>query len=222
MGLAFDGGSNQSVITKEYAARKKLKKVGFTVLVIGFGSPEPEMGELYEVPLKVSGKREITIKAVAVEAIHNGPAAKCPDNITTRFLQSRNTKSWDLNQAGGAIDICLGMDYPFLQPRHLEKEFRAGQLHLYTTVFGGGLILHGVMLPEVLEAVDKPLVHAAPLQDLPEDEEAEVDLPEDEEAEVDLPEDEEAKVGLPEDEEAEVDLPKDEEAEVDLPEDEEA
>jgi hypothetical protein len=61
VGLAFDGGSNHSIITKEYAARKKLKKVGFTVPVIGFGSPEAEMGELYEVLLKASGKMNITI-----------------------------------------------------------------------------------------------------------------------------------------------------------------
>ncbi len=50
-GLAFDGGSNHSAITKEYYAWKKLKKVGFTVPVIGFGSPEDEMEVLYEVPL---------------------------------------------------------------------------------------------------------------------------------------------------------------------------
>jgi hypothetical protein len=37
------------------------------------------MTELYEVPLRASGKREITIRAVAVEAIHNGPTAKCPN-----------------------------------------------------------------------------------------------------------------------------------------------
>ncbi len=40
VGLAFDGGNNQSIITKEYASRKKLRKVGFTVPVIGFGSSE--------------------------------------------------------------------------------------------------------------------------------------------------------------------------------------
>jgi hypothetical protein len=80
--LSFDGGSNHSVITKEYAAKKKLKKVSFTVPVIGFGRPEAEMGELYEVPLKASGKRNITIRAEAVEFIHSGPPAKCPDNTT--------------------------------------------------------------------------------------------------------------------------------------------
>jgi hypothetical protein len=102
------------------------------------------MEELYEVPLRASGKLEVTIRAVAVEVIHNGPAARCPANIATRFLQSRNAKPWDLDQAGRATDVCLGMDYPFLQPRHLEKEFRGGQLHLYTSVFGSGFILRGV------------------------------------------------------------------------------
>jgi hypothetical protein len=101
VGLAFDSHSNHSVITKEYATRTKLKKVGVTIPVIDFGSPEPEMGELYEVSLRASGKREIVISAVAVKAIHNGPAAKCPSNIASRFLQSRNVKPWDLHQAGG-------------------------------------------------------------------------------------------------------------------------
>jgi hypothetical protein len=73
VGLAFDSGSNQSFVTTEYACSRKLKKVGFAVPVIGFGSTEPVMGELYEVPLRASSKWDITIKAVAVEAIHNGP-----------------------------------------------------------------------------------------------------------------------------------------------------
>jgi hypothetical protein len=170
VGLAFDGSSNQSVVTKEYASRKKLRKVGFTVPVIGFGGPEPEMGELYEVPLRASGKRDSVIRAVAVEAIHNGPPARCPENIATRFMQSRNAKSGDLSQAGGTTDICLGMDYPFLQPKYLEKEFRGGQLHLYTSVFGGGLILRGVELPEVREPVNMSSPKVAQQDELTEDE----------------------------------------------------
>jgi hypothetical protein len=187
VGLAFDGSSNQSVITREYAERKKLKKVSFKVPVIGFSGPELEMGELYEVPLRASGKWVVTVRAVAMEAIHNGPAAKCPDNITTRFLQSRNAKSWDLDQAGGETKICLGMDYPFLQPRHLEKEFRGGQLHLYTSVFGSGLILCGVELPKVVETVATSPVEVAPLDSLPVDERDLEVSQVDEEAQEDLP-----------------------------------
>jgi hypothetical protein len=40
------------------------------------------------------------------------------------------------------------MDYPYLQPRHLEQEMSGGPLNLYTSVFGGGPILLGVELPE--------------------------------------------------------------------------
>ncbi len=209
VGLAFDGGRNQSAISKEYAARKKLKKVGFTVPVNGFGNPEPEMGELYEVPPRTSSKREVIIQAVAVEAIHNGPGARCPENIATRFLQSRNAKSWDLDQAGGPVDVCLGMDYPHLQPRHLETELRGGHLHLYMSVFGGGLILRRGGLPEVLETVNKPLGPAAPLQGLREDKEAGLDPLEDKEAGLDPPpKDEEVKASPPEGEEAGVDPPR--------------
>jgi hypothetical protein len=222
VGLAFDGGSNQSFVIIEYASRKKLKKVGFTVPVIGFGSLEPVMGELYEVPLRASGKRDITIKAVAVEAIHNSPPARCTENIATRFLQSRNAKSGDLSQAGGVTDICLGMDYPFLQPKYLKKEFTGGQLHLYTSVFGAGLILRGVELPAVREPVYVTPPVVAHLEELPEDVETLEDLPEDVEALEDLPEDVEALEDLPKDKRALEDLPEDMEALEDLPEDVEA
>jgi hypothetical protein len=45
------------------------------------------------------------------------------------------------------MDICIGMDYPFLQPRHLVQGMRQGLLHLYLLVFGKGLILQGVEIP---------------------------------------------------------------------------
>jgi hypothetical protein len=99
-----------------------------------------------------------------------------------------------------------------LQPRHLEKEFRGGQLHLYTSVFGGGLILRGVELPEALETMDKSPVQVDPLNELPVDFESQEELLEDEEAQEDLPEDEEVQEDLPKDEKAQEDLPEDEEA----------
>jgi hypothetical protein len=60
------------------------------------------------------------------------------------------------------------MDYPFLQPRYQEKEFTGGQLHLYTLVFGGGLILRGVEQPEVREPVHVPTPAVEILEELPE------------------------------------------------------
>jgi hypothetical protein len=47
--------------------------------------------------------------------------------------------------------ICIGMDYPFLQPRHLKQEQCSGLLHLYTSLLEGGLILLGAELPEEKE-----------------------------------------------------------------------
>ncbi len=90
---------------------------------------------MFKVPLRASGKRNITIRAVVVETILNGPDAKCPDNLAWRFMQSRNAKPWDLHQPGGVIDICLGMDYPFLQPRHLEKESGVAGTPLHLSIW---------------------------------------------------------------------------------------
>jgi hypothetical protein len=43
------------------------------------------------------------------------------------------------------------MDYPILQAKYLEREMKGGPLHLYTSVFGVGLILQGEELPEPME-----------------------------------------------------------------------
>jgi hypothetical protein len=75
VGLAFDSGSNCTIVTKEYAVRKKLKKIG---PVISFGSLDTEMADLYQLPLWASGKRRIKVNAVSVVAICNGPPARCP------------------------------------------------------------------------------------------------------------------------------------------------
>jgi hypothetical protein len=81
------------------------------------------------------------------------------------------------------IDICLGMDYHFLHPRH-----------------------------DMVETMNRSPIEVAALNMLPVDEEAMEDLPVDEEAMEDLPVDEAAEEDPQEDEEAMEDLPVEEEA----------
>jgi hypothetical protein len=69
VGISFDAGSNHTFITWDYAAWRKLKKIGCSIPVIGFGIPNVEVGNLYEVPLQASGKRKITVNAMVVAAI---------------------------------------------------------------------------------------------------------------------------------------------------------
>jgi hypothetical protein len=47
-----------------------------------------------------------------------------------------------------SLDVCIGMDYPFLELRYLEQKMRGSPLHQYTLVFRGSLILRGVELPK--------------------------------------------------------------------------
>ncbi len=56
--------------------------MGSVVPVIGFGSPDVEAGDVYEVPHNASRKRCIMVSAVAVESIYKRPPAKCLYNIT--------------------------------------------------------------------------------------------------------------------------------------------
>ena len=51
--------------------------------------------------------------------------------------------SGELHQTGEATDICVGADYPQLQPKHIEREIGNGQLHVYQSAFGCGYILRG-------------------------------------------------------------------------------
>jgi hypothetical protein len=72
VGLAFDGDSNCTVVIEEYAKRMRLKKNRSGCPAIGFGSSTVKMGDLYEVLLKASWKRKITMSAVSAAAIYNG------------------------------------------------------------------------------------------------------------------------------------------------------
>ncbi len=46
-----------------------------------------------------------------------------------------------LHQPGGVTDICIGMDYDFLQIKHLEQEMSKSPQQMDTSAFEGG---HGV------------------------------------------------------------------------------
>ena len=57
--------------------------------------------------------------------------------------------SGELHQTGEATDVCIGADYPHLQPKHIEQEMNNGPLHVYRTVFDCGFVLRGVEPPAV-------------------------------------------------------------------------
>ncbi len=54
----------------------------------------------------------------------------------------------DLHQPSRVTCIGIGMDYDFLQPKHLEQVMCSGPLHLYTSVFRGGLIQQAMEPPK--------------------------------------------------------------------------
>jgi hypothetical protein len=106
------------------------------------------MGDLYEVSLRASGKRKITLNTVSMSSIYNGPPAICPHNIMWKFLQSGGAIAYDLHQPGGVTFLCSGM--------YLEQEMHGGHLHLHTSMLGGGLILQELE-PQKKETPEKKL-----------------------------------------------------------------
>jgi hypothetical protein len=88
------------------------------------------MSILYKVPLN---RRKLTTNEVSMASINNRPLNVCLHNIIWKYLQSRGARVYDLHQWGGVTDICIGMDYDFLQLKYLEQEMHGSSLHLYTS-----------------------------------------------------------------------------------------
>jgi len=84
------------------------------------------------------------LEAMAVPHIYTGQAAKCPKNMRKRFMKTYTPLSGELHQTGEATDVCIGADYPQLQPKHIEREMGDGPLHIYQSVFGCRFVLRGV------------------------------------------------------------------------------
>ncbi len=108
-------------------------------------------------PLEAFGWWKITMNVVSVASIYKGVPAICPHDVIWEFLQSSGASDDDLHQPWGIMDICIGMDCDFLQPKHLEQKMCGSHLHLYTSVFGGWLILPRVEPLEVQESEDLPV-----------------------------------------------------------------
>jgi len=120
-----------------------MQRLSCNTAAVGLGQTAATSGGMYMVMLRDRWGNEHRLEAMAVPHIHTGPAARCPQNLRKQFLRTYMPLSGELHQAGGATDICVGADYPQLQPQHIEKEIGDGQLHVYRSAFGCGYILRG-------------------------------------------------------------------------------
>ncbi len=78
---------------------------------------------------------------VSVAHIYSRLPAIFSNNFTWRFWESRGATAYVLHQLGVVMDLCISMGNDFMQPKHLEQEMYGRPLHLYTSVFAGGMIL---------------------------------------------------------------------------------
>jgi hypothetical protein len=141
--IAFDGGSDRTTVTESYAKRMGMQRLSCNTTAVGLGQAAATSGGMYVMMLSDRWGNEHKLEAMAVPHIHTGPAARCPQNLRKRFLRTYMPLSGELHQTGEATDICVGADYPHLQPKHIEKEIGNGQLHVYQSAFGCGYILRG-------------------------------------------------------------------------------
>ena len=104
--IAYDGGSNQTIVTEEYAKRKGLKRIGGAAAAFGLGEAEATVGDMYMVTICDRNLKVHYLEALAVPYIYTGPAATCPKNLRTRFMRTYTPLPKELHQTGAATDVC--------------------------------------------------------------------------------------------------------------------
>jgi hypothetical protein len=144
--IAFDGGSDATLVTEAYAAKWKCKRLDRQAAYVGFGQRVPKMGDVYEVVVADRLGKPVRLEAIAVPLIYSGPAATCRIGTNRKFWESAPPLD-GLCQSGRPTDICVGADYWQLQPRFLENEWGGGPLNIYRSAFGCGFILRGELPP---------------------------------------------------------------------------
>jgi hypothetical protein len=178
--LAFDGGSDQTVVTEEYAKRMGFWKLKEGAAVVGFGETTPLFADVYEIAVTERAGKQHYLEAVAVPRIHTGPAARCPQDLRYRFLRIYNPPAEEMHQTGEDTDICIGANHWELLPTYVEQQLWKGPLHIYRSAFGCGYIVRGVEPP--------PKTTAAAVE--PGRQPVEVDEPVDEPTDLEEPEEE--------------------------------
>ena len=108
-----------------------MQRLGCNATAVGLGQAAAMSGGMYVIQLSDRWGNAHSLEAMAVPHIHTGLAARCPKNLRKRFLRTYMPLSGELHQTGEATDICVGADYPQLQPKHIEKEIGDGSLHVY-------------------------------------------------------------------------------------------
>ena len=124
--IAFDSGSDRTAVTEEYARRLGLQRLGCSTSAMGLGQTAAMPGGMFVVKLSDRWGNVHSLEAMAVPHIHTGSAARCPRNLRKRFLKTYMPLSGELHQTGEATDVCIGADYPQLQPKHIKKEIWDG------------------------------------------------------------------------------------------------
>ena len=126
--IAFDGGSDATLVTEAYAAKWKCKKLERQAAYVGFGQRVPKMGDVYEVVVADRLGKAVRLEAIAVPFIYGGPAAECPEGISevygvcTTKLRAEPVRScnrylhWS-GQLAAAAAVCGCLLYTSPSPR---------------------------------------------------------------------------------------------------------
>ncbi|OBQ34892.1 MAG: hypothetical protein AN484_26470, partial [Aphanizomenon flos-aquae WA102] len=151
--LIFDSGASDSLVTRAFARRANLKRIGDCRRTVqNFGGQSLQCSGLYSLEIRGEGGKMTSMAVKAVPDLGSLPEVKCPRWIEEVLPGTRGLWS-DLDQPGGRVDLVLGVDEIVAHPELLKK---VGGLCLFQSAFGGRHILAGTLPPRP-EAELEPL-----------------------------------------------------------------
>ncbi|OBQ35574.1 MAG: hypothetical protein AN484_26180 [Aphanizomenon flos-aquae WA102] len=157
--LIFDSGASDSLVTRAFARRANLKRIGDCRRTVqNFGGQSLQCSGIYSLEIRGEGGKMTSVAVKAVPDLGDLPEVKCPRWIEEVLPGTRGLWS-DLDQPGGRVDLVLGVDEIVSHPELLRK---VGGLCLFQSAFGGRRILAGTLPPRP-EAELEPLTRTAQL-----------------------------------------------------------
>ena len=139
LGLTFfDSGSSMGLVREGFAKKLGLKgkNVVLIIQVVGQEWSRWETTQYTITMVDMHGKKH-AVKVYSMESITSPIERVLLDDIMHKFPDVRPMMIW---RPEGAVDLLIGLDRSSLHPRHLLS---VGELTLYETMFGSGLVIGG-------------------------------------------------------------------------------
>ncbi len=151
----WDHGSTTALVTFSFAAKAALKGVDCVFELTGVGERKESFPtKLYVIPLLDKEGNRHEICAFGIDKITSDMEVDNVGAVARLFSQVREE---DIDPPSGSVDLLIGMSYVHLLPVQQEV---VGQLAIYSSQFGTGMLLGGQHEELEFRASRDPFAHS--------------------------------------------------------------